>query len=106
MARTTLAVQSPKITGLNPTFSAANADGHTVANRGRTVLHVRNGGGGSINVTVQTRAVSGRAVADDVIAVPASGERIIGPLNERIHGSAVLVDFSGVTTVTVAALTL
>lgn len=110
MARTDLAAQTIVRTGLNPTYTAANVDGHAIANRGRQVLHVKNGSGASIDVTIVTAVtVGGRAVADDVIAVPAAGERIIGPFDEGTFNDGdgkVAVNFSAVTTVTVAALQL
>jgi hypothetical protein len=106
MARTALSVQSITRAGLNPSYTAANADGHSISNDGKkTFLHVKNGGGGSVDVTVQTPgSVDGLAVADRVVAVPAGEERAIGPFPTAYYGSTVNVDFSGVTSVTVAAL--
>lgn len=112
MARSALAVQTVTITGLNPSFTAANVDGHSIVNDGRTVLYVKNGGAGSVNVTIQTPgSVDGNAIADRVVAVPAGEDRIIGPFAPRVYNQqsgadahAVYVDFSAVTSVTVAAL--
>jgi hypothetical protein len=110
MARTTLATQQIARTGTIPTYSAANADGHSVGNRGTMFLHVKNGSGGSINVTLVTPiTVGGRAVGDDVVAVGAGAEKMIGPLDPNTYNTAdgvVHVDFSAVTTVTCAALVL
>lgn len=109
MARTALAAQKVTEAGLNPAYTAANVDGHSVS-AGQTILHVKNGGAGSINVTIQTgKTVAGRAIADDVVAVPAGGERLIA-LNDRdLLGREVepdrglcYVDFSAVAAVTVA----
>lgn len=112
MARSALAVQAIVIAGLEPAFTAANVDGHSVQNDGRTVLYVKNGSVGSVDVTIQTPgAVGGNAIADRVIAVPAGEDRIIGTFAPSVYnrgGStdahSIYVDFSAVTTVTVAAL--
>jgi hypothetical protein len=110
MARTALATQQVTPAGIVPAYTSANADGHSIANRGRTALHVKNGSGASINVTLVTAAtVGGRAVADDVVAIGAGAEKIIGPLDEAVFNQAdgtVSVDFSAVSSVTCAALIL
>lgn len=111
MARTDLAVQEITIAGLDPAYTAANVDGHAVVNQRRAFLHVKNGSAASVTVTVVTPlTVGGRAVADDAVAIPASGERMIGPFDPSVHNGTgvdkgkVHVDFSAVTSVTVAAL--
>lgn len=108
MPRTALAVQTVKPEGVIPAYTAANADGHAIANRGRMCLHVKNGGGSAIDVTLVTGAtVGGRAVADDVVSVAAGAEKLIGPFSESVYnqsGGVMHVDFSAVTTVTVAAI--
>lgn len=104
MPRTALAAQAVTDAGLDPAYTAANVDGHSIPPG--ALLHVKNGGGASINVTLQTPVTfQGKAVADTVVAVPAGAERIIGGLKPTLYGDSVLVDFSGVTTVTVAAFT-
>lgn len=108
MARTDLATQQIVIGGLKPIFTAANADGHAIENDGSMVLYVKNGSGVSINVTAVTPGtVDGNAVADRVVAVPAGEDRIIGRFLPAVYNQTngkVNVDFSAVTTVTVAAL--
>lgn len=95
-------------TGLNPSFTSANADGHTLDNSAKDILlYVKNGAGSPINVTITTPGtVDGLAVADRVVAVPATGERVIGPFPRGTYGSSVSVAFSSVTSVTVALLTI
>src|SRR5688500_167062 len=104
MARTALTPQSFTSAGAVPAYSAANADGHSVVNSGRTLLHVKNGGGSSINVTIQTPgSVDGLALPDKVIAVANGAEKIIGKLATNVYNQAdgtVNVDFSAVTSVT------
>ena len=108
MARTALTIQSIVRTGLNPTYTSANADGHSVVNDGKkTFVHVKNGSASSINVTIQTpNTVDDLTVSDRVVAVPAGAERLIGPFPVETYSQsdgAVYVDFSAVTTVTCAA---
>jgi hypothetical protein len=110
MARTALTVQSVTETGIIPSYAAANVDGHSVPPG--AILHVKNGSGVSINVTIQTGATSaGRAIADDVVAVGAGAEKMILLQNRALLArqdapdrGKVYVDFSAVTTVTIAAL--
>lgn len=101
--------------GLTPAFVAAAGGGDTVANAdGKTYLHVKNGGGVSINVTVTAQAVTVEdphrgtmAKANIVKAVGAGAEAIIGPLKKISFNNAsdiVAISYSGVTSVTVAAL--
>lgn len=111
MARTVLAAQQVVATGLEPVYTAANADGHFFENDGNTILHVKNGGAGEIDVTIQTPATqAGLAVSEQVVVIPAGEERLIGNLApatyNRPTGGAdagkVYVDFEAVTSVTVA----
>lgn len=108
MARTDLAVQPVVVSGLAAVYTAANVDGHSIDNKPGMVLHVKNGSGVSINVTCQTPATVGSlAVAEDIVAVAAGAEKFIGPFDPGLFNQAggdVYVDFSAVTTVTVAAL--
>lgn len=110
MSRSALATQSIAPAGLIPAYTTANAAGHSIRNRGNQFLHVKNGSGSSINVTLVTPVeVGGRAVDDDVIAVAAGAEKMIGPFDESIYNNpdgTVNVNFSAVATVTVAAFNL
>jgi hypothetical protein len=72
-------------------------------------LHVKNGGGGSITVTVDSVTPCNQGGDHDLaVAVPAAQERMIGPLPASRFANAttglVNITYSGVTTVTVAAL--
>ncbi|HRF46994.1 MAG TPA: hypothetical protein PLC98_05145 [Anaerolineales bacterium] len=104
----TLTVQEVARTGLAPSYVAAAGGGDAIPNDGRTMLHIKNGGGSSITLTVVTQAtVLGNAVADDAIAVPNGGERMVGPFPPSIYNDVnqlVQLTYSGVTTVTVAAI--
>lgn len=108
MARTQLTAQSPTAAGIALAFAAANVDGHSFYNTERTMLYVKNGGAASINVTLQTPGiVDGNAVADRVIAVAAGAERLIGRISDAAYNrgdNTVYVDFSAITSVTVALI--
>lgn len=112
MARTALAEQNIVDTGLIPAYTAANVAGHSCSPG--TFLHVKNGSGASINVTVQTgKEVEARAVADDVIAIAAGAEKMIALTDTDLLArpaapdrGKVYVDFSAVTTVTCALFAL
>lgn len=113
MARTALASLPVVDEGVVVAMTAANADGHSIAGGGDAILLVKNDGAGSINVTIQTAAqMDGLDVADQVVAVAAGVQKAIGPFRpttyDRASGATdagkVYVDFSAVTSLTVAAL--
>lgn len=109
---TVLAIQDAVVTGLEATYSAANADGHSVANEaGDVILNVKNGSGGDITLTFATPAkVGGLAIEDPTCVVTAGEERLCGPfrtdLFNQVSGTlkGVFVTFSGVTDLTIAAI--
>lgn len=100
-----LAVQRPALAGTAVTYAAAAGGGDTFDNDGKTLLHVKNGGGGSINVTANASIACNQGHDHDaVVAVPAGGERIIGPFPLNQFGPTVSLTYSGVTSVTAAAV--
>jgi hypothetical protein len=111
-----LSVQQVGVAGLTPAYTAAGAGGDTIpqSSDGRRFLHVKNGGGGSINVTITKQVASVRvpgvasalAISDMVVAVGAGAEKMIGPFSDayRDGNGNVAITYSGVTTVTVAAI--
>jgi len=102
--------------GIAPSFAAAAGGGDTFANDGDALLYVKNGGGGSVTVTITAQAVSltvpGRGAmtkANAGGAVAAGADRVFGPFPPASFNNAsgqVAVTYSGVTSVTVAALRL
>lgn len=113
MARTALVPVQAADEGVVFALSAANVDGHRIPGGGDVRLVVNNGSGGSINVTIQTAATEdGLAIADQVVAVGAGVQKVIGPFRpttyDRASGAAdpgeVYVDFSAVTSVTCGAI--
>jgi len=115
MARTEITPQTVVVAGVDPTHVAAIADGHKARNSGKLVLWVENGSGASIDVTIQTPLQQeGLDVAERVVAVPATDQKVIGPFNPRLYnrndGTAdarmIYWDYSATTSVTVAVLRL
>ena len=105
-----LAVQAVSLSGLNPSFVAAAAGGDAFLNAGREFLHVKNGGGSEVTVTVDSQVPCNQGYDHNaVVAVPAGQERLIGPFPKARFDYAnqkVQVAYSDVTSVTVAAVRL
>jgi hypothetical protein len=100
-----LTVQEISRTGLNPSYSSAAGGGDTVPNDEITFLHIKNGSGASIDVTIQTPGtVDGLAITDRQVTVPASGERMIGPFPASVYSATLTLSYSGVTSLTIAAI--
>lgn len=100
-----LTVQEATLTGVAPTYVAADAAGDSFPNLSGTVLSVKNASAAAITVTVNSTAPCNYGFDHDVaVSVPAGSERTIGPFEARRFGSSVGVAYSAVTSVTVAAL--
>lgn len=109
MARTELVAQLMDKNGVDPVYTPANVDGHWI-NPGE-ILHVKTGDT-ACTVTIQTGATfEGEAVADVTSgAIPTTDERFFGSLTRNLfqqqsgpQRGKILIDFSAVTNVTVAA---
>lgn len=113
MARGILALQTIVRSGLSPTYGAGDStDHHYFDNRSQEVfLHVKNGGGSPITVTIDTPGtIDGMAIPNLAVVVTNAEERIIGPFRNDLYGQAeqaiskaVLVDLSDDTSVTLGA---
>lgn len=112
-----MTIQTIPPTGIVPTYASVTASADTIATGGdeRVMLHVKNGGGSSINVTIPAVNTSARVpgvgditVANKVVAVPAGSEKIIGPFSAAYRDGDGLVSptYSATTSVTAAALKL
>ena len=95
-------------TGIDTAGTAAAAGGDTFPNTGREMLVVKNSGASPITVTLDIKAtLDGQAVTDPTVAVAAGVEKVIGPFPTGYYNDAngqVAVSYSGVTSVTVKAL--
>ena len=100
-----LTVQEIARTGLDPTYAAATAGGDEAPNDEISFLHVKNGSAGSLDVTIQTPGtVDGLAITDRTVAVPATSERMIGPFPASVYGATLTISYTGVTSLTIAAI--
>jgi hypothetical protein len=81
MPRTLRAAQQIVPAGIVPSYSAVdNANGEYIQNSGNEVLHVKNGSGGSINVTIVSNVIqNGLTLPNLIVAVGAGAEKFIGP---------------------------
>jgi hypothetical protein len=104
----TLTAQSVSVTGTDVTMAAASAGGDKVA--AGCVLHVRNGSGSSINVTILTPGNDkyGLARPDIVKAVGAGVQTAFRldqyDLADPADSYLISITYSAVTTVTVGAV--
>ena len=116
MARSTPSPVSPTYAGTVVTMGAAPVDGDILPVGPGVVLLVTNGGGSPITVTIQTTAQKGGLdVADGGGSVAAGVTRVFGPFPSNLFAQAddavvgpnkVLVDYSAVTSVTRAVLSV
>lgn len=104
----TLTTQTITQAGTTPTYVAAAAGGDKLNPGPTTFVHVKNGGAGSITVTVDSVAPCSQGADHNlVVSVPNGEERMIGPLPADRFASAtdglVSITYSGVTTVTIGS---
>lgn len=99
---------APALTGATLALGAAAASDTFERRQGDSVLVVNNASGGSINVTIVSRATpdAGEAVADLVVAVPAGAQKMIGPFPQQFEDASGLVtaNFSATASVTRAVI--
>lgn len=106
----TLSVQQIARTGIVPSYAAADVAGDLVPWSADTFLHVKNGGAGSITVTVASQysiAPIGTVAQDLTVSIDAGAEKMIGPFYEAAYKNAdgnVEISYSDAASVTVAAL--
>jgi hypothetical protein len=108
MPRTAITAQAITAAGVAATYEPANVLGNSYALVPSRVLHVKNGGGSSITVTIpSTQSVEGLAVPNRTITVTNGTDKFISLGASGAHrqtDGSVNVDYSGVTSVTVAVL--
>ncbi|KOG21999.1 hypothetical protein [Streptomyces viridochromogenes] len=104
-----LSAQRLAVAGAAPSYSAAAAGGDTAPVGKGLVLHVVNGSGSAVTVTVVTPGtIDGLAVADAALSVPAgaSGFIPLGNVYRNPSTNRAAVTYSATTTVSVAVLQL
>ncbi|MET9999832.1 hypothetical protein ABZ069_23160 [Streptomyces microflavus] len=104
-----LTAQPVPTAGLTPTYAAAAGGGDTAPIGTNLLLHVINGGGAPVTLTIVTPGTAdGLAIADTAKAIAAGASAFV-PLRpvyrNPVTGRAALT-YSGVTSVTVAVLQL
>lgn len=113
----TYSVQTISPAGAAPTYGAvALTDKFADDGKQRTFLHVKNGSGAPIDVTISKGAVASRtvpgigvvAIADKVVSVGAGVDKFIGPFADAYRDATgfVNVAYSAITTVTAAAVAI
>jgi hypothetical protein len=100
-------------TGLNPTYASAAGGGDSYPASGVELLHVKNGGGAPITLTVEGPNVDNFGTSgdnhDQAYTIPNGGERFIRVSNMARHRDAngsVQLTYSAVTSVTIAVLSV
>ncbi|GAA5078611.1 hypothetical protein [Streptomyces similanensis] len=111
MARTALTPQRFATTGLAPSYVTPDAAGVSLRSSGKQLLHVKNGSGSSVTVTLKIgKTVEGQSVTSPTVTVAAGADQFFGPFSDNYEQpdgtDTVFVDFSAVTSVTVACLSL
>jgi hypothetical protein len=114
MARTALSAQAVVNAGTTVTPVAANVDGNSIPSSAKAgILMVVNGSGSSINVTtlVPQAGTDGLVYTAPVVAVGAGATKYIripfgAPYAQTGDSNATWVNYSAVTTVTVAYITV
>jgi hypothetical protein len=105
-----ITVQQISTAGLTATAAAAAAGGDTFLNNGRTFFRAINGSGSPITVTIDSLVACNQGSDHNIaVAVAAGATTDIGPFpQDRFNSSAGVasVTYSGVTTLTVAAISL
>jgi hypothetical protein len=106
----TLSTQTITRAGLGPTYANAAGGGDKCKPSERTFLHVKNGDASPTTVTVVTPGnYEGQSIEDLAVSVPASGERLIGPISPSLFRNPdddglASITYSGVTSLTIAVL--
>lgn len=104
----TLNIYRVDLDGGKPTFVPASAGGDDFANSGKTFLIVKNGGAGAVTVMINSQAPCSYGFDHDIqVSVAAGDESWIGPFSKARFNNQdgkVQVTYSGVTSVTVAAV--
>lgn len=107
----TLSTQVIDSDGVTPSYSAASGGGDVAANDGNQYLHVLNGGGGSIDVTITaqnttffTKSQGTFTRSDKVVSVGAGAEAKIAGFAPSVFNNSsgqIEIAYSGTTSVTV-----
>lgn len=112
MADVTITPQACSVAGITPAYTAVSdaGDDFYLINNGKTLLHVKNDSGASINVTLTGSQECDQGFThDETIAVADGAEAIIGAaIMSRFNNTDgnILINFSASTSVTYTAYKL
>ena len=114
MAYSALSIQSINKDGLEPTYVGATlSDGDRFRNSGKEFIHVLNGGGGAVAVTIPTPAtIKGPDIEDKIVSVPAGEDRMIGTFEPGLYNNPaggvdageLYVEYDQTSSVTIAVI--
>ena len=103
-----LTTQTVVNAGVTVTYASAAGGGDTFVNTGQEFLHVKNGSGGDITVTIGSAGTYRGVGMDDLaVVVPAGSEKCIKPYPAEITqgaGASTAITYSGVTSLTIAVI--
>lgn len=101
----TLAVQTATTAGLEATYASAAGGGDQFSNDGTVILHVKNGSGGDITMTIASQVSCSQGSTHNTTCVITAGEeRFAGPFPTDRYNDAngmVQLTYSGVTSLTI-----
>lgn len=105
MAESEITVQNIDDDGVTPSYEAANVDGNYFLNGGKCLIHVKNGGVGSITMDVKAQnACSQGELHDRSITVGAGAEAMLAVENLQQFNdgdSNTHLEYDDVTSVTI-----
>ena len=102
----TLTIQTLVQTGITPSYASAAGGGDEFANDGNTMLHLKNGSGGTIVVTVNSLVACNQGSDhNSVTSISAGAEAMVGPFDiTRFNDTSTAraaVTYDGVTSLTI-----
>lgn len=103
-----MATITPSTAGNAVTYQNAAGGGDQYAASAQARLHVRNGGGSPITVTIKSQApCSQGTVHDTTVVIGNAADKILGPYDPARYADAngfVQITYTGVTSVTVGVI--
>ena len=94
---------------MNPTYAAAAGGGDQYTNTGKELIHIKNGGGGAVVLTLDIeKTVDGQSVVDPIVTIPAGEERMLGPFTSVYEDpdKNVSLTYDGVASLTIGVFKL
>ncbi|MBP2232565.1 hypothetical protein J2847_005894 [Azospirillum agricola] len=109
-----ITAQTTSEAGAALTYSAAGSSGDSFTNTGKELLHIKNGAGSPVTLTIKSRNATPSpdgfgpvSKPDRTVTVPAGGDRIVGPFPLKAFNdsnSRVSMTYSSATSVSAAII--